>query len=300
MKVCFELVEPVGSSEHESYKIFTKPLSIIGRHQDCDWVIGDDKKIISGQHAEVLVRPEGCYIRDVSKNGIYLVDLNQKLDKNQPFLLYDSLLIQIGRMRMRVKLLEQQAMFLSMAPELKDPLFYLKEPICYLDQHTFYVYHLALRNFFSKLDIRLDEVHQGSLIEITDRCADLLKMSLGSVEMLLEDSRKKKIKQNDVLEMHENGVDEPVDLCTKELIFNPSLKFPLPILEKEIQDSLECNRKNVQIISEMKNVFLHVLKPEKIQVRVKNELKNLKFFSFYRQVWNKYKEIYEKSMRYFN
>ena len=318
MKVCFELVEPMGSSRHESYKIFTKPFSVIGRNPDCDWVIDDDKKIVSGRHAEVLVHPEGCYIKDVSKNGIYLVNANQKIDKNKPFLLYDSLLIQIGRMRMRVKLLDQKELIFSMVPELKDPLFSLKEqnePICYLDQHTFYIYHLALRGFFSKLDIKLEEVHQESLIALTDRCADLLKVSLGSVKVLLEESHNKNIKQNTFRELHESVmhekimcenmmgesiIDEPEDFSVRELSLNTSLKFSLPILEKKIKTAFEYHKKNMRIISEMSNVLLYILKPEEIQDRVKKELKNKNFFGFYRQLWDKYKELYEKSMRYFN
>lgn len=47
---------------------------IIGRHQDCDWVLDDPERFVSSRHVRVSSRGDTFYIEDTSTNGTFLND----------------------------------------------------------------------------------------------------------------------------------------------------------------------------------------------------------------------------------
>ena len=69
-----ELVfERVGAGPASSAR-FTARGGVIGRAADCDWVIADSKRVISGRHARVTHRDGDYFLTDTSSNGIRLKD----------------------------------------------------------------------------------------------------------------------------------------------------------------------------------------------------------------------------------
>src|SRR5690606_37294916 len=67
MELVFERVGPGAAA---SSARFTPRGGVIGRAADCDWVIADSKRVISGQHARVTHRDGDYFLTDTSSNGI--------------------------------------------------------------------------------------------------------------------------------------------------------------------------------------------------------------------------------------
>ena len=53
-----------------SSKTFKQAGGIIGRAEECDWVILDRKRVVSSRHAEVSYRDGAFFLTDTSSNGI--------------------------------------------------------------------------------------------------------------------------------------------------------------------------------------------------------------------------------------
>lgn len=45
---------------------------LIGRHQDCDWVLDDPERFVSSKHLRILSKGDGFFAEDISTNGTYL------------------------------------------------------------------------------------------------------------------------------------------------------------------------------------------------------------------------------------
>jgi len=69
---------------HAASRTFQETGGVIGRASDCDWVIPDAKKHVSGQHAKVTFHRGVFYLTDVSRNGMFTASGIQ-LPKGEPF-----------------------------------------------------------------------------------------------------------------------------------------------------------------------------------------------------------------------
>ena len=65
-------------------KTFRQAGGVIGRGEDCDWVIPDRKRIVSGRHAEVSFHNGVFYLTDTSSNGILFKDTEIPMPKAKP------------------------------------------------------------------------------------------------------------------------------------------------------------------------------------------------------------------------
>ncbi|MDP5291705.1 type VI secretion system-associated FHA domain protein TagH [Oceanimonas sp. CHS3-5] len=56
----------------------------IGRNQRCDWPLPDDRRHLSGLHAEVTFEDGRFYLTDLSTNGTFIQTSGERLPANQP------------------------------------------------------------------------------------------------------------------------------------------------------------------------------------------------------------------------
>ena len=92
-------------------KTFKQAGGIIGRAEDCDWVIPDRKRVLSGRHAEVSYRDGSFFLTDTSSNGIQLKDSGAGLRKGQPQRIEHGSVYCLGDFEIRARLIQDPAMF---------------------------------------------------------------------------------------------------------------------------------------------------------------------------------------------
>jgi len=92
-------------------KTFKQAGGIIGRGEDCDWVIPDRKRILSGHHAEVSYRDGAFYLTDTSSNGIQLKDSGASLGRGQPQRIEHGSIYCLGDFEIRARLIQDPALF---------------------------------------------------------------------------------------------------------------------------------------------------------------------------------------------
>ena len=101
-----ELVLEITSSEQfllgeNATKTFFPVGGVIGRSPDCDWVIPDQSRHMSGRHAVISAEGESFYITDVSTNGIFLNGSKTPIEKNKPHKLSSDDQVTMGDMQFR-------------------------------------------------------------------------------------------------------------------------------------------------------------------------------------------------------
>lgn len=92
-------------------KSFRQAGGIIGRAEDCDWVIPDRKRVLSGHHAEVSYRDGAFYLTDTSSNGIRLKDSGASLVRSQPQRIEHGSVYCLGDFEIRARLIQDPALF---------------------------------------------------------------------------------------------------------------------------------------------------------------------------------------------
>ena len=83
---------------------FTNHGGVIGRGADCDWVLPDPARRLSGRHAIVSHQKGRFFLTDISKNGIYL-GVNHRLPKNEPIAVADGSVFFVGALGIRANVL---------------------------------------------------------------------------------------------------------------------------------------------------------------------------------------------------
>jgi len=94
-----------------SSKTFKQAGGIIGRAEDCDWVIPDRKRVLSSRHAEVNYRDGAFFITDISSNGIELKDTGASLDKGRAQRIEHGSVYCLGDFEIRARLIQDPASF---------------------------------------------------------------------------------------------------------------------------------------------------------------------------------------------
>ncbi|MCG8316045.1 MAG: type VI secretion system-associated FHA domain protein TagH [Pseudomonadales bacterium] len=85
-------------------KCFQSVGGVIGRGSSCDWVIPDQKRHLSGEHA-VISCEEGTYnITDVSTNGVFINGSEQALGRNVTVVLNEADRLSMGNIDFVVRL----------------------------------------------------------------------------------------------------------------------------------------------------------------------------------------------------
>lgn len=102
-------------------KTFRQAGGIIGRGDDCDWVIPDRKRIVSGRHAEVSFHKGVFYLTDTSSNGILFKDTETPLPKDKPQAIEHGHVYCIGEFEIRARLTQDPSVFAEPTDPLEQP-----------------------------------------------------------------------------------------------------------------------------------------------------------------------------------
>lgn len=94
-----------------SSKTFKQAGGIIGRAEDCDWVIPDRKRVLSSRHAVVSYREGAFFLTDTSSNGIQLKDSGASLDKGRAQRIEHGSVYCLGDFEIRARLIQDPASF---------------------------------------------------------------------------------------------------------------------------------------------------------------------------------------------
>lgn len=92
-------------------KTFKQAGGIIGRAEECDWVIPDRKRVLSSRHAEVTYRNGAFYLTDTSSNGIQLKDSGASLRKGEAQRIEHGSVYCFGDFELRARLIQDPALF---------------------------------------------------------------------------------------------------------------------------------------------------------------------------------------------
>ncbi|MFL1552454.1 type VI secretion system-associated FHA domain protein TagH [Pseudomonas sp. D47] len=92
-------------------KTFKQAGGVIGRGNDCDWVISDRKRHLSSHHALVSYRNGAFFLTDTSSNGIQLSASGARLRKGEAVRIEHGSLYALGDFEIRARLIRDPAMF---------------------------------------------------------------------------------------------------------------------------------------------------------------------------------------------
>lgn len=82
----------------------------IGRGSQCDWVLDDPDKFLSGQHATIEFTPPHYYLTDTSSNGVYINQSNTPLGKGNSVRLSNGDTVEMGEYVISVTLTESSSL----------------------------------------------------------------------------------------------------------------------------------------------------------------------------------------------
>jgi type VI secretion system protein ImpI len=142
MELVFEILSskqfvPTGVCQ----KTFTPSGGVIGRGEDCDWVIPDRKRYLSSRHALVSCRDNGFFLTDISSNGIQDGATGAQLPKGEAMPIETGSIYLLGDFEIRAQLSDSPAAFDSQASGwrttgniIPDEVFLNDDPLSAVDQ----------------------------------------------------------------------------------------------------------------------------------------------------------------------
>lgn len=92
-------------------KTFKQAGGVIGRGDDCDWIIPDRKRHLSSHHAVISYRDGAFYLTDTSSNGIQASDSGVRLRKGEAVRIEHGSLYVLGDFEIRARLIRDPAVF---------------------------------------------------------------------------------------------------------------------------------------------------------------------------------------------
>ena len=123
-------------------KTFTPSGGVIGRGEDCDWVIPDRKRHLSNRHALISYRDGVFYLTDTSSNGIQDRDTGARLPKGEALRIESGTAYVLGDFEIRARLIRDPASLdveiglpQAAGSIIPDDAFYDLDPLNALGQH---------------------------------------------------------------------------------------------------------------------------------------------------------------------
>lgn len=105
MELTLEVIHPPRHhGEPARQRTFKAAGGIIGRSSQCDWVLEDPSRILSGQHAEVSFAQQRYHLTDLSSNGITHRESGQPLPKGTPVQIEHGEVYRMGEFEIRARL----------------------------------------------------------------------------------------------------------------------------------------------------------------------------------------------------
>jgi type VI secretion system protein ImpI len=112
MELVFEMLNTKQFVPTElSSKTFKQAGGVIGRGEDCDWIIPDRKRHLSNHHAIVSYRDGMFFLTDTSSNGIQASDSGARLRKGEPQRIEHGSVYVLGDFEIRARLVRDPATF---------------------------------------------------------------------------------------------------------------------------------------------------------------------------------------------
>ncbi|OLF51099.1 type VI secretion system-associated FHA domain protein TagH [Pseudomonas chlororaphis] len=112
MELVFEMLNTKQFVPTElSSKTFKQAGGVIGRGEDCDWIIPDRKRHLSNHHAIVSFRDGVFFLTDTSSNGIQASDSGARLRKGEPQRIEHGSVYVLGDFEIRARLVRDPATF---------------------------------------------------------------------------------------------------------------------------------------------------------------------------------------------
>jgi len=101
-------------------KTFKQAGGLIGRADNCDWVIQDNDSHISGQHAQVTFNDGEFYLTDLSTNGTEIMPSGQRLRRGETHLIEHGNQYRLGKFEIRARLVKDPSSFVGSADHLEQ------------------------------------------------------------------------------------------------------------------------------------------------------------------------------------
>lgn len=110
MELLLELHNPRQPvPEHLHARTFKQAGGVIGRGQDCDWVIPDRHRHLSNRHAEISFNRGTFYLTDTSSNGIEIAATGARLRKGEPQRIETGSVYRLGDYELRARVIRPAA-----------------------------------------------------------------------------------------------------------------------------------------------------------------------------------------------
>jgi type VI secretion system protein len=105
MKLIFIIINnPSCGTPSEKRKVFDSNFSTIGRSASCDWVLPDPDRFISSKHAEINLRDNQFFLKDVSSNGTINGLTDEAIGNNQELLITNGQTFLVGEFLIQAEL----------------------------------------------------------------------------------------------------------------------------------------------------------------------------------------------------
>ena len=92
-------------------KTFKQAGGVIGRHEDCDWIIPDHKRQLSKHHAMISYREGTFFLTDISSNGIQDSESGARLRPGEAMRIEHGSIYVLGDFEIRARLVRDPATF---------------------------------------------------------------------------------------------------------------------------------------------------------------------------------------------
>lgn len=168
------VMEMIGAQQHagngQTSRTFRAAGGVIGRNDNCDWVIPDPRRYLSGQHAEISYRDGSFYLTDVSSNGVSLRDSGERLGRGQPHRIEHGAVFCLGEFEIRARIQQDPADFEAQVGKpvpagqiIPDDAFLDLDPLRALDQQE---HQPVLDDYSSSLGTALVDESRGDYARI--------------------------------------------------------------------------------------------------------------------------------------
>ena len=98
--------DPCGDEAKQRLRLFGQAGGTIGRSPDSYWALPDPKRYVSGQHCEVEFRDNSFWLRDTSRNGVFINDSTERVGYGHRARLDDGDRLRVGLYELVVRLRE--------------------------------------------------------------------------------------------------------------------------------------------------------------------------------------------------
>lgn len=145
MELILEIISDQQFAENTvTVKHFKSAGGKIGRAPDCDWIITDPKRYVSGHHASIISQAGRFFIIDTSSNGTILKSTGSRLPPNQQFPIEHGAVFCMGDYDIRARLVYDPETFEDMVGKpvesgsiIPDDAFLDLDPIKAIEQEPF-------------------------------------------------------------------------------------------------------------------------------------------------------------------